>query len=63
MTTDATDRENTTKAAQCAALLSRDVKAIADSSNPFLAELGCEALALAIELEKRLARLEVLANE
>jgi len=57
------DKENTTKAAQCAALLSSDVKAVAASENPFLAELGQEALELAVALEQRLKRLETLANE
>lgn len=57
------DRENTTKAAQCAAMLSSDLKAIATSSDPLLAELGQEALELAIALEKRLERLESLVGE
>lgn len=57
------DRENTTKAAQCAAMLSSDLKAIATSGDPLLAELGQEALELAIALEKRLKRLESLVGE
>lgn len=56
------DKEATTKAAQCAALLIGDVKAITASENPFLAELGQEALELAAALEQRLRRLETLAN-
>ena len=35
-----TERENVTKAAQCAALLVSDVKALAAANNPLLAELG-----------------------
>ena len=42
------ERENVTKAAQCAALLVSDVKALAASDNPLLAELGIEALKAAI---------------
>jgi len=57
------DRENTTKAAQCAAMLSSDLKAVAASDDPLLAELGQEALELAIALEKRLERLESLVSE
>lgn len=57
------DRENTTKAAQCAAMLSSDLKAVATSDDPLLAELGQEALELAIALEKRLKRLESLVSE
>ena len=34
------ERENVTKAAQCAALLVSDVKALAAANNPLLAELG-----------------------
>lgn len=56
------DKEATTKAAQCAALLTSDVKAITASENPFLAELGQEALEIALALEQKLKRLEVLAN-
>ena len=35
-----TERENVTKAAQCAALLVSEVKALAAANNPLLAELG-----------------------
>ncbi|HBP5172453.1 TPA: hypothetical protein L5674_006382 [Pseudomonas aeruginosa] len=57
------ERENVTKAAQCAALLVSDVKAVAASSNPLLAELGIEALQAATELEQRLQRLEAILKE
>ncbi len=56
------ERENVTKAAQCAALLVSDVQAVAASSNPLLAELGIEALKAATELEQRLKRLEAISN-
>ncbi len=60
-----TERENVTKAAQCAALLVSDVKALAAANNPLLAELGIEALKAATDLEqrlKRLKRLEAISN-
>lgn len=57
------ERENVTKAAQCAALLVSDIKAVAASSNPFLAELGLEVLKMASELNQRLKRLEAISNE
>jgi len=56
------ERENVTKAAQCAALLVSDVKAVAASDNPLLAELGIEALKAATDLEQRLKRLEAISN-
>lgn len=37
-----TERENITKAAQCAALLVSDAKALAAAKNPLLAELGID---------------------
>jgi hypothetical protein len=58
----ATDRENVTKAAQCAAFLLTDVKSIAQSSNPLLAELGLEVLKAAVDLEQRLARLATITS-
>ena len=51
-----------TKAAQCAALLVSDVKALAAANNPLLAELGIEALKAATDLEQRLKRLEAISN-
>jgi hypothetical protein len=56
------ERENVTKAAQCAALLVSDIKAVTASGNPFLAELGLDALKMASELEQRLKRLEAISN-
>ena len=50
------------KAAQCAALLVSDVKALAAANNPLLAELGIEALKAATDLEQRLKRLEAISN-
>lgn len=58
----ATERENVTKAAQCAALLVSDVRAIAQSTNPLLAEIGVEALKAAADLEQRLLRLETITT-
>ena len=57
-----TERENVTKAAQCAALLVSDVKALEAANNPLLAELGIEALKAATDLEQRLKRLEAISN-
>lgn len=57
-----TERENVTKAAQCAALLVSDVKALAEANNPLLAEQGIEALKAATDLEQRLKRLEAISN-
>lgn len=62
MVTDA-DRENAVKAAQCAELLSSDVRALASSSDPLLGELGLEALEMVLSLEKRLKRLESLIRK
>ena len=56
----ATERENVTKAAQCAALLVGDVRAITQSSNPLLAEIGLVALLAAADLEQRVKRLETI---
>lgn len=56
------ERENVTKAAQCAALLVSDLRAVAASSNGLLAELGRDALTVAVELEQRLTRLEEISN-
>lgn len=56
----ATERENVTKEAQCAALLVGDVRAITQSSNPLLAEIGLETLKAAADLEQRLKRLETI---
>jgi SAM-dependent MidA family methyltransferase len=52
------ERENVTKAAQCAALLVSDIKI----QQPFLAELGLDALKMASELDQRLKRLEAVSN-
>ena len=59
----AIERENVTKAAQCAALLVGDVRAITQSSNPLLAEIGLEALKAAADLEQRLKRLETITAD
>lgn len=57
-----TEQENVTKAAQCAALLVSDVEAISTSTNPFLAELGLNALKIASELDQQLKRLEAISK-
>ena len=56
------ERENVVKAAHCAALLVSDVKAVAASSNPLLAELGLDVLKAVTELEQRLKRLEAITT-
>ena len=56
------ERENVVKAAQGAALLVSDVKAVAASSNPLLAELGLDILKTVTELEQRLKRLEAITT-
>jgi hypothetical protein len=56
------ERENVVKAAQGAALLVSDVKAVAASSNPLLAELGLDVLKTVTELEQRLKRLEAITT-
>jgi len=57
-----TERENITKAAQCAALLVSDLQALATASNLLLAELGIDAMKSATDLEQRLKRLEAISN-
>lgn len=57
-----TEQENVTKAAQCAALLVSDIEAITASTNPFLAELGHNALKIASELDQQLKRLEAISK-
>lgn len=57
-----TEQENVTKAAQCAALLVSDIEAITASTNPFLAELGLNALKIACELDQQLKRLEAISK-
>jgi hypothetical protein len=42
------ERENVTKAAQCAALVVSDIRAMASAGNPLLAELGLDALKVAV---------------
>ena len=56
------ERENVVKAAQGAALLVSDVKAVAASRNPLLAELGLDILKTVTELEQRLKRLEAITT-
>lgn len=58
----ATERENVIKAAQCAALLVSDVKALTQSTNPLLNEIGLDVLKTAAELEQRLKRLELITT-
>jgi hypothetical protein len=43
-------------------LLVSDVKAVAASSNPLLAELGLDVLKTVTELEQRLKRLEAITT-
>ncbi|MEH6500167.1 MULTISPECIES: hypothetical protein [Pseudomonadales] len=62
MVTDV-DKENVAKATQCADLLSADLRAVAASKNASLAELGEEALALMMSMQKTLMQLEALASE
>lgn len=58
----ATERENVTKAAQCAAMLVSDITAVTQSSNPLLTELGLDALKAAADLAQRLKRLEAITT-
>lgn len=57
------DRENVSKAAQCASLLVSDIKAVAASNNPIFAELSLDIFKVATDLEQRLKRLEAISNE
>ena len=51
------DTENLVKASQGASLLADDLRILAQSADPFLAELAVEMLKAATELEQRLKRL------
>lgn len=57
-----TDRENIEKASQCASLLLGDIQALARSEDALLAELGQQALEVAVSLEQRLQRLAAITS-
>ena len=52
------DAQNLFKASRGASALADDLRALAQSSDPFLAELSTDMLKAAVELEQRLKRLE-----
>ncbi len=51
------DEENLVKAAQCANLLSQDLKELTKTSNPLLGEIVLSLLAEAVAIEQKLQRL------
>lgn len=55
-------QENVTKATQCVALLVADIRVLATSNNPHLAEIGSVALAKAEALEQDLKDLEAVSS-
>jgi hypothetical protein len=57
-----TDAEKMTKAHQGASLLADDLKQLAQSENPLLAELSIQLLKDALDLEQRLKRLTVISS-
>jgi len=57
------DIENATKAAQCAALLVSDVRALAASRDLLLSELGMETLELVVKIEQKLKRIESILTD
>lgn len=57
-----TDIENIMKAFQGSSLLVEDLKALAQSSNPLLAELSVDLLKNAVEIEQKLKRIEVISQ-
>lgn len=56
------DIENITKAFQGSSLLVEDLKALAQSRNPLLAELSVDLLKNAVEIEQKLKRIEVICQ-
>lgn len=56
------DIENITKAFQGSSLLVEDLKALAQSRNPLLAEFGVDLLKNAVEIEQKLKRIEVICQ-
>ncbi len=57
-----TDIENITKAFQGSSLLVEDLKALAQSRNPLVAELSMDLLKDAVEIEKKLKHIEVISQ-
>lgn len=57
------DAEAITKAHQGASLLADDLKQLAQSENPLLAELAVQLLRDAMDLEQRLNRLSVISEQ
>lgn len=53
------DHENTEKARQCAAMLCEDIRAICCSENMLLSDAAMELMALAGQIERKLARMEL----
>ena len=59
---NAKDTENLTKAAQCAVLLSDDLRELISADNPLLAEFAMDLIADAVEIEKKLRRLQAITE-
>lgn len=56
------DIENASKAAQCASLLVSDVRALANSKDLLLSELGMGVLEELVKLENKLKRIESIVS-
>ena len=57
---NAPDRENVAKAAQAANLLVQDLRGVMRSADPLLVEVSMEILKTAVEIERRLNRIEAI---
>ena len=57
---NAIDHKNVAKAAQAANLLVQDLRGVMYSADPLLVEMSMEILKTAIEIERRLNRIEAI---
>lgn len=59
---NAQDLENLTKAAQCANLLTKNIRAVVSADNPLLAEIALGLQEEAVAIEHRLQRLMAITQ-
>lgn len=59
---NANDKENLVKSSQAANLLVQDLRDLVKSENPLLAEISIEILQLAVQVEKRLNRIDSITR-
>lgn len=60
---NANDQENVVSSNQTANLLVQDLRELAKSTNPLLADIALEILQHAVQIEQRLNRIESITRE